>query len=406
MHCDHLIQSKNYADIEDRYGSGTFQKYPLTAVRGSGASVWDVEGKEFIDCMAGYGVAITGHCNPWVVRAVKKQVEKLITCHGSLYNDARSEFLEKLAKVSPKGLDTALLTNSGAESVEAGIKLARRFTRRKKIISMKGGFHGKTFGALSATWNKKYREPFEPLVPEFAFVEYGNASALEAALTGDTAAVIAEPVQGETGIIVPPPEYLKTVRELCDRNGALLILDEIQTGLGRTGRMWASEHSGVTPDIMIVSKGLAGGLPIGAAIARREITQSIKKGEHTSTFAGNALSCAAGSANLDFILKYKLPEMAESKGKEMKSLLNGIASRHKIAREARGLGLMLALELRVDVHEVLLDSLSRGVIFAYSGRSVVRLLPPIVIAMEQLRKAGEVLDGAVGREESRHLGQN
>lgn len=401
-----MMQSKDYAEIEERYGSGTFQKYPLTAVKGSGASIWDVEGKEFIDCMAGIGVAITGHCNPWVVEAVKNQAEKLITCHGSLYNDARSEFLEKLAKVSPKGLDTALLTNSGAESVEAAIKLARRFTRRKKIISMKGGFHGKTFGALSATWNKKYREPFEPLVPEFEFVEYGNASALEVALTEDTAAVIAEPVQGETGIIVPPPDYFKNVRELCDRDGALLILDEIQTGLGRTGRMWASEHSGVIPDIFTVSKGLGGGLPVGAAVARREITQSIKKGEHSSTFAGNALSSAAASANLDFIVKNKLPEMAESKGKEMKSLLTGIVSRHKIAREARGLGLMLALELRVDVHRVLLDSLSRGVIFFYSGRDVVRLLPPIVIAKEQLQKAGEVLEGAVEREETRHVGQN
>jgi acetylornithine/LysW-gamma-L-lysine aminotransferase len=356
--------------------------------------------------MAGYGVAITGHCNPFVVQAVQKQVEKLITCHGSFYNDARSEFLEKLAKVSPKGLDTALLTNSGAESVEAAIKLARRYTRKKKVISMKGGFHGKTFGALSATWDKKYREPFEPLVPGFEFVEFGDASALEAALTEETAAVIAEPVQGETGIIVPPPEYLKSVRELCDKNGALLILDEIQTGLGRTGRMWASEHSGVVPDIMTVSKGLGGGVPVGAAIARRDITRSIRKGEHTSTFAGNALASAAASANLDFILKNKLPEMAESKGKEMKSLLTGIASRHKIAREARGLGLMLALELRVEVHPVLLDSLSRGVIFAYSGRNVVRLLPPIVISMEQMQKAEEVLEASVKREESRHLGQD
>ena len=399
-----MTQSKNYAAIEDTYGSGVFQKYPLTVVRGSGASVWDVEGREFIDCMAGYGVAITGHCNPWVVQAVKDQAEKLITCHGSFYNDARSEFLEKLTQVTPTGLNSALLTNSGTESVEAAIKLARRHTNKKKIISMKGGFHGKTFGALSATWNKRYREPFGPLVPHFEFVEYGSASALETALGDDTAAVIAEPVQGETGVIVPPPDYLRAVRELCDKSGALLILDEIQTGLGRTGRMWASEHSGVIPDIMTVSKGLGGGLPIGAAIARREITQSMRKGEHTSTFAGNPLACAAASANLDFIVKNRLPEMAESKGKEMKSLLNGIASRHKIAREVRGLGLMLALDLRVDLRQVLLDSLSRGVIFAYSGREVVRLLPPIIITEEQMRKSGEVLDEAVRLEGSRRYG--
>ena len=400
------MQGKDYPAIEDQYGSGAFQKYPLTLVKGSGASVWDVEGKEFIDCMAGYGVAITGHCNPWVVKAVREQAEKLITCHGSFYNDARSEFLEQLATVTPSGLDSALLTNSGAESVEAAIKMARRYSGRKKIISMKGGFHGKTFGALSATWNKKYRDPFQPLVPDFEFVEYGSAPALEAELSEETAAVIAEPIQGETGIRFPPPDYLSAVRELCDMNGALLILDEIQTGLGRTGKMWASEHSGIIPDIMTVSKGLGGGVPIGAAIARREITQSIRKGEHTSTFAGNPLACAAASANLDFIVRNKLPEMAESKGKEMKSVLSGIASRHKIAREVRGLGMMLALELRVDMHQVLLHSLGSGVIFGYSGRDIVRLLPPIVIAGGQMRKALDVLEEAVRFEETRRFGQD
>ncbi len=399
-----MMGAKNYAEMEEAHGSGVFEKYPLTIVKGSRASVWDAEGKEFIDCMAGYGVAITGHCNPQVVRAVRDQAQRLMTCHGSFYNDARSELLERLASVCPRGLDSAILTNSGTESVEAAIKLARRHTGRKRVISMKGGFHGKTFGALSATWNKKYREPFEPLLSHFEFVEYGNASALEAVIGEDTAAVIAEPIQGDTGVIIPPPEYLKVVRELCDKKGALLILDEIQTGLGRTGRMWASEHSGVIPDIMTVSKGLGGGVPIGAAVAPHEITRSLRKGEHTSTFAGNPLACAAASANLNFIVKNGLPDMAESKGRKMKSLLTGIASRHKIAREARGIGLMLALELRVDVHRVLLDSLSRGVIFAYSGREVVRLLPPIVITEAQMPKSAEVLDEAVGLEGSRHYG--
>ncbi|MDA4128048.1 MAG: aspartate aminotransferase family protein [Thaumarchaeota archaeon] len=392
--------------LEEQYGSGAFQKFPVTLVRGSGALVWDQAGKEYVDCMAGYGVAITGHCNPWVVDAIKEQTEKLITCHGSFYNDARSEFLEKLAKVTPKGLEAALLTNSGTETVEAAIKLARRHTGRRGIVSMKGGFHGKTYGALSATWNKKYREPFGPLVPDFDFAEYGDPRSLESKVSQDTAAVIAEPIQGETGIIIPPPGYFKEVREICDRHGTLLILDEIQSGLGRTGRMWAGEHWGVVPDIMTISKGLGGGVPTGATVTRRDVMDSLKKGEHTSTFGGNPLSCAAASANLDYIVKNRLPEMAEAKGKELKAGLAGIANHHKIVRDARGLGLMRALELRVDVHHVLLDAIDRGVILAYAGRDVIRLLPPIVISVEQMRKTLEVLEETVRLEESRRFGQN
>jgi acetylornithine/LysW-gamma-L-lysine aminotransferase len=398
--------SESAETLEQAFGSGVFQKFPLTIVRGSGASVWDVAGREYVDCMAGYGVAITGHCNPLVVEAVREQAGKLITCHGSFYNDARSALLERLARVTPSGLDTALLTNSGAETIEAAIKMARRHTGKKGIVSMKGGFHGKTFGALSATWSKKYREPFEPLVPGFDFAEYGDVASLESKLTAETAAVIVEPIQGETGIIVPPKDYLRQVRELCDSRGVLLILDEIQTGLGRTGKMWACEHSGVSPDIMAVSKGLGGGVPIGAAVARREVSASLKKGEHTSTFAGNPLASAAAAANLDFIAKNHLPEMAEAKGKEFRSALDAIGGGSRLARESRGLGLMLALELRVDVHQILLEGLRQGVIFAYAGREVIRLLPPIVITEEQMGMAAEVLKSAVEKEEKTRLGQN
>jgi len=397
--------TRSYSQLEEEYGSTAFQRFPLTIVRGQGALVWDEHGKEYVDCMAGYGVAITGHCNPWVVKALKEQADRLITCHGSFFNDVRSELLEKLARTT-RGLDTALLTNSGAESVEAAIKLARRHTGRKRILSMKGGFHGKTYGALSATWNKKYREPFKPLVPGFEFAEYGNLEDLESKISADTAAVIAEPIQGESGIIVPPRDYFKGVREVCDRNGSLLIMDEIQTGLGRTGRMWCSEHWGVAPDIMTVSKGLGGGVPIGAAMTRREIMQSLRRGEHTSTFAGNPIACAAASANLEFIEAEKLPNQAERKGRLFKEGLESISSGYRVAREARGLGLMLALELRVDIHRLLLEGISKGVIFAYAGREVVRLLPPIVIDDAQVQKALSVLRDVVGIEEGRRLGQD
>ncbi|MDV3243774.1 MAG: aspartate aminotransferase family protein [Nitrososphaerales archaeon] len=392
-----------YQGLEERFGSAVFQKFPVTIVRGRGATVWDQEGKEYVDFMAGIGVAIVGHCNPMVVEAITKQAQKLITCHGSFYNDSRAEFLERLARAAPKGLEKAVLTNSGTETVEAAMKLARRHTGRKKFVSMKGGFHGKTFGALSATWNKKYREPFTPLLDNVDFAEFGDASSLESLVGEETAAVITEPIQGESGVIVPPADYLRRAREICDRSGALLIIDEIQTGLGRTGKMWASEHSGVVADIMTVSKGLGGGVPIGAALSTPEIVASLRRGEHTSTFAGNPLSCAAGSAALEYIEKNDLPAKAETKGKRMKEQLTRLASEHKIAREARGAGLMLALETRVDILHPLLDAIDRGVLFAYSGRETFRFLPPLVIDDSQIAKGLEVLGGVLDVEEKRRL---
>ena len=391
---------------EETFGAQAFKKFPLTIVRGKGSVVWDSDGKEYIDFMTGIGVALVGHSNDFVVAAVREQAEKLITCHGTFYNDARGGFMERLVKVAPRGLGKALLANTGTESVEAAIKLARRHTGRKKVISMKGAFHGKTYGSLSATWNKKYRDPFGPLLDGFEFAEYGDPESLEKLVDGDTAAVLAEPIQGEAGVIVPPSDYFRHVREVCDRKGALLILDEIQTGLGRTGRMWASEHWGVVPDIMTVSKGLGGGVPIGAAVATDEVAGSLKGGEHTSTFAGNPLACAAGSAALDFIIKNDLPSKARAKGEAMKSGLSRIASEHKLVKDVRGLGLMLALQTRVDILSQLLSAQSKGVIFAYSGRDTFRFLPALVIEESQISKGLEVLERVIGEEEASRFRQD
>ena len=390
-------------ETEEAFGAAAFKKLPLSIVRGKGSVVWDAGGKEYLDFMTGIGVALVGHSNDSVVAAIKEQADRLITCHGTFYNDARAGFMERLVKVAPKGLGKALLANSGTESVEAAIKLARRHTSRKKIISMKGGFHGKTYGSLSATWNKKYRDPFGPLLEGFEFAEYGDPASLAQLVDGDTAAVLAEPVQGESGVIVPPPDYFKQVREICDQKGALLILDEIQSGLGRTGRMWASEHWGVVPDIMTVSKGLGGGVPIGAAVARDEVAASLKGGEHTSTFAGNPLSCAAGSATLDFITGNDLPGKARVKGEKMKAGLSRIASEHRLVKEVRGLGLMLAMQTRVDIHSQLLSAESKGVIFGYSGRDTFRFLPALVIEEDQISRGLEVLERVVGEEEANRL---
>lgn len=385
--------------IEDQHLAATYSKLPLTIARGRAASLWDAQGNEYIDCMGGYGVAIVGHCNPKVVEAIQKQSEKLITCHGSIYNEARAELLDKLIRIAPSNLSRAFLCSSGAESVEAAIKIARRYTRRPEIVAMTGSYHGKTLGALSVTWTQRYREPFQPLLPEVAFTTFGDAEKARAAVSDKTAAVIVEPIQGETGIKPAPDGFLKELREICDAHGSLLVFDEVQTGFGRTGRMWACQHWGVQPDIMCVSKAMAGGLPMGAALAREEVMGAMAKGDHSSTFGGNPLSCAAASAVIDYILDEHLVEQAEKLGKVFKQGLADLSEKHKSAREARGMGLMLALEMRFDVHDLLLRGLKERVLLLYSGKNVLRFLPPLVITEEQISSVLDVLDKLISGEE-------
>jgi acetylornithine/LysW-gamma-L-lysine aminotransferase len=266
---------------------------------------------------------------------------------------------------------------------------------------MKGAFHGKTAGALSATWNKRYKEPFEPLLQNFKHVENGDLGALEREIDKDVAAVIFEPIQGEGGIVMPPDGYVKGLREICDKHDLLLIADEIQTGLGRTGKLWAVQNWGVVPDIMTTAKGLAGGVPIGATVTRADILHQLKKGEQTSTFGGNPLACAAGTATLNYILKQDLPGQAAKKGKAFLKKLKAMGADHVLTREARGLGLMLAFELRVDIPDILNESMSLGAIFTYSGRTIVRMLPPLVITEPQIEKSVNILGRAITAEEKR-----
>ena len=393
------MNEEQISRIEDQHLAATYSKLPLTIAKGRAASLWDAQGNEYIDCMGGYGVAIVGHCNPKVVEAIRKQSEKLITCHGSIYNDARAELLDKLIHIAPPNLSRAFLCSSGAESVEAAIKIVRRYTRRPEIVAMTGSYHGKTLGALSVTWTQRYREPFQPLLPEVAFTTFGDAEKAREAVSDKTAAVIVEPIQGETGIKPAPDGFLKELREICDAHGSLLVFDEVQTGFGRTGRMWACQHWGVQPDIMCVSKAMAGGLPMGAALAREEVMGAMAKGDHSSTFGGNPLSCAAASAVIDYILDEHLVEQAEKLGKVFKQGLADLSEKHKSAREARGMGLMLALEMRFDVHDLLLRGLKERVLLLYSGKNVLRFLPPLVITEEQINRVLDVLDRLISAEE-------
>lgn len=385
--------------IENRYMANVYARRPVVIVKGKGATVWDINGKEYVDCMGGYGVCLVGHSNPKVIDAIKKQVEKLITFHGSFYNDARAELLTKLVTIAPKGLDKIFFSNSGAEAVECAIKLARKHTGKKEIIAMMRGFHGKTMGALSATWDEKYKKAFEPLLPGFKHVPYGKLEKVEEAITDQTAAVLVEPVQGEGGIHVPPDEYLPRLRDLCNDKKVLLIFDEVQTGLGRTGKMFACQHWNVTPDVMCLAKGVASGIPMGVTIAKEEVMTSLGLGEHTTTLGGNALACAAASATLDFIINEKLPEKAATLGKYFKDSLSKLGSTYKIVRETRGLGLMLGMELRFECREVIFKALDQGAIILDAGRNVLRFLPPLVIEKEQIDKAISILDKSLAEEE-------
>jgi acetylornithine/LysW-gamma-L-lysine aminotransferase len=387
---------------EDQHLANLYQRFPVNLARGKGARVWDINGKEYIDTMGGYGVALVGHCNDRIVAAIKKQAETLITAHMSVYNNTRLEFMEKMAKAAPPGLTKMFFTNSGAESVEAALKFARKFSGKPGVISMNGAYHGKSFGALSVTYSEKYRKSFLPLLEGVKFVPYSDPSKLEEAVDDTIGAVILEPIQGETGIIVPPDDLLPKIREICTRRGIVLIFDEIQAGLGRTGKMWAGQNWHTTPDIMCLAKGIAGGVPMGLVLAKPEVMDAMKLGEHSSTFGGSPIACAAASATMDALTEDRLVENAAKVGAHFKAGLMGLKDRHKIIREVRGLGMMLAVELRFEVKDVLYDGIRNGLLMLYSGRNIIRLLPPLVMDETTVSRAVDIMDDILRKESIRH----
>jgi len=395
------VDERSVMKIEDECMVKAYAKRPVVLCRGDGVYLWDINGKKYLDFTGNYGVCILGYSHPEIVQAIKSQVEKLTACHGSFYNETKAMFLEKLIKIAPKGLSKAFLGNSGAEAVECAIKMARKYTGKTEIIAMMGGYHGKTMGALSATWKEKYRASFEPLVPGFKHVPRYNIQRVKEAITEKTAAIIVEPIQGESGIIVPPEDFLPSLRELCDETGVLLIIDEVQTGMGRTGKMFACEHWGIAPDILCIAKSIAGGLPLGATLTTEEIASKLEVGEHTSTFGGNPVACAAAAATIDVLLRENLLEHVAKVGKYFLEKLKELQVKHRIVRDARGLGLMLGLELRIEVLNVILGAIQRGVLLLDAGRTVVRFLPPFIITEKEVNEAitvlDEILNGEAGR---------
>ena len=400
----------NYKELETKYEFDVYPKRDLVIVKGKNAKIWDNEGKEYIDCVGGHGSANIGHCNEHVIKAINEQSSKLITCTGVFYNDTRALLLEKLVEIAPASLTKAFLCNSGTEAVEAAIKFARftaknrsddenKDTEKTEFICAMRSFHGRSMGALSATFNPKYRQDFQPLVPGFSFVPFNNIEKLTQKVkdsNGKTAGIILEVIQGEGGVNIGNKEYFTQVRKLCDDNDILLIIDEVQTGFCRTGKMFACEHFNLQPDIMCLAKSIAGGFPMGAVLCSDKV--EIPLGRHGTTFGGNPLACAAAIAAIDFMLEEKLDKQAEEKGKYFVEKLNKQVEEHGITkiREIRQLGLMIGMEIKEKSQPHILSLIDEGIVCMPAGPTVLRLLPPLTISYEELDFVVEKLVKVLG----------
>ncbi len=377
----------DYKTLEHDYGIPLQAKRDLVAVRGSGACLYDEQGQEYIDCAAGIGVASLGHSHPKLVAAIKQQADTLITCPNIMYNDVRSKLLKKLVEVTPQSLTKAYLCNSGAESIEAALKFARLHTGRTNFVTAMRGFHGRTMGAVSATYTPKYRDAFQPLIPGFDYVPFNKIEKLDAVVNDSTAAVMLELVQGEGGVNPIQAEYLAAVRKLCSERGVLLIIDEIQTGFCRTGKFFACDHFDLQPDMMCVAKAMGGGVPIGATLLKADI--QIETGLHGTTFGGNPLACAASLAAIDVYQGDGLAQRATELGDYFESELN-VANLSQV-RALRRLGLMIGIELKRKVQEKLAELLGHRIIALPAGPNVIRLLPPLVIEKQQIDRVVKAL---------------
>ncbi len=367
--------------MEKKHIMQTYGRFDVVITKGEGAYVYDINGKKYLDFLGGIACCSVGHGNSKVVKAISEQAKKLLNITNLYYTEAQVELASKLSKLS--GLKKCFFCNSGAEANEAAVKLAKKITGKKKFIAFEQGFHGRTTASLALTWKKKYKKPFEPLMPSVIFVPYDNVNALEKAIDSDIAAVIIEPIQGEAGIVVPSPGYLKKVSSICEKNDVLLIVDEVQSGNGKTGKFFAYLHSGIKPDIVTIAKGLANGVPIGVCISDLEFDKS----EHASTFGGNSLSCAAANATIDYILENKLMENAVKVGNYFIGKLKGLN-----VKKVKGKGLMIGVELNKDNAKEIVDKcLDKGLLLNNTSENVLRFLPPLIITEKDVDKAIEIL---------------
>lgn len=388
--------------LSDKYLMRTYGRLPLAAVRGSGVYLWDAEGKRYLDFVAGVAVNSLGHCHPRVVAAVQDQAARLMHCSNLYHIEPQARLAEVLVKHS--ALDRVFFCNSGAEAVEGAIKLARKYAGKKhgggryEIITAYNSFHGRTLAAITATGQAKYQKGLDPLPAGFKYVPFNDLEALRGTVGPHTAAVLLEPIQGEGGVNPATPEYLRGVRALCDEHGLLLILDEVQCGLGRSGRLFAYEHYGITPDMMTLAKALGGGFPIGALLATEEAASGFAPGDHASTFGGNPLACAAALAAVHTIIEDSLPEHAERMGAYFTGRLRELQSGYNFVKEVRGKGLMIGMELTVKGAGIVNRCRERGLLINCIGEHTLRFVPPLVVTEEDIDAALEILRAAMDEE--------
>jgi acetylornithine/LysW-gamma-L-lysine aminotransferase len=390
-----------YQAIQKKYLVSTYADRGITITNGKGAKLYNVANKEYIDCMSAIGVNILGHNNDYLNQALSEQLTKLYSLHSSLNNDTRSEALEAMTNYLPKALSRIYFASTGTECVEAALKFAFLITGRSRFIAAKHGYHGKTLGSLPATTSsqKKYQKDYHAIIKmeNFDFIEFNNLTDAENKITEKHAAVIIEPIQGEGGVITAKNGYLKKLQQICEEKGVLLIIDEIQTGMGRTGKLFNFEYHDIIPDILCSAKGLGGGVPTGAVILKRKYNSKIPRGAHTSTFGGNPLSCSGIKATLEYIFKNKLLEKAKTNGdyfiKELKQIKEKNPTKIK---EVRGQGLMIGLELKEKALPVIKKMQDLGVLAVPSGEKVIRFLPPLVIEKEEIEKVVEVVEESLG----------
>ncbi len=400
------MRTQDVMNLYDRYVMNTYARSPLVLVKGKGSRVWDLTGHEYLDVFPGWGVGGIGHCHPWVMKALRGQSTRMIHVPNTYYHPSQARLAEKLVRVSFDG--KVFFANSGAEVVEAAIKLARRWGQihlgpqgpRYEVVVFEQGFHGRTMGALSATAQAKYQEDFEPLLPGFVCVPFNDLEAVKRAIGPKTVAILIEPIQGEGGVRLATDDFLRGLREVADRHKLLVIVDEIQSGMGRTGRWFAYQHSGIEPDVMVLAKSLAGGFPLGAMVARRSIADALQPGQHGSTFGGNPLACACGLATFEAIQKQGLLARATAMGGVLMSRLKALQGASRIIRDVRGRGLMVGLELSIDGRPIVEACRQQRLLLNCTQGTVLRLLPAITITRAQLERACGILESVIRAQEN------
>jgi len=389
------LTGKQILELSDRYVMNTYGRLPLAPVKGAGVRLWDADGKEYLDFVAGIAVCALGHCHPAVAEAVAEQARRLMHVSNLYYIESQARLAQLLVENSCG--DRVFFCNSGAEANEAAIKLARKYAKlhcgpeKYEIITALKSFHGRTLATITATGQPKYQKGFEPLPPGFKYVPFNDLAALEAAVGPHTCAVMLEPVQGEGGVHPAQSDYLKGVADLCRRHGLLLIFDEVQCGLGRTGRLFAYQHYGVEPDLFTLAKALGNGFPIGAMIAKEKVAAAFSPGDHASTFGGNPLACTAALATLEYMLKNGVVENAARVGAYLKERLVELAGRFPFIREVRGLGLLLGLELTIEGAPIVSRCRERGLLINCVDDRILRFLPPLIIGTEEVDQAAGIL---------------